>query len=510
MRRIVLGAAVGAVAIICASRAEADEAACAALAEPRLFENAAVTSAIWVPATGELPAYCELTATLSPVQGSMIGVVYRLPEEWNGKVLGLGGGGFMGNTSPQSAADGLARGYATMQTDTGHPLPTSPAGGMDASWTSDDAGPHWIRLEDFGHRAIHVMTETGKAVAAHHYGRAHERSYFLGCSTGGRQAMMETQRYPLDYDGVIAGAPVFDITIQSTAFLRGRLFSERPERRMTQAQLAALNAAIVAACDAPDGVTDGVVSDETLCAFDPAELLCAADAPSATCLTPAQADAARTLYEGITTADGRVVAWPLMPGSELSWGYATGGPGDPVVAQAKGLALFFGRPFDESGATPDVVLDRASTSPFAGMYSASDPDLTAFFGAGGKLILHHGTLDALANPLAAVDYYDRLLAVTGPKIEDEVADHARLFVLPGTGHCGGGPGANSADWLSALEAWVEDGQAPDQIVARRVASPFDPAPAADAPEVIRPLCPYPARARYRGGDPNNLESFACE
>jgi feruloyl esterase len=512
LRSVLSGLVCGALAAAGASlAAAADETQCAAFAEPGLFEDAAVDAASWIVATDALPAHCEIAATASPVEGSAIGMVYRLPETWNGKTLGLGGGGFSGDTSLRAAADGLARGYATMQTDTGHPLPASPMGVMNASWAmSDDGQPNWVLLEDFGHRAIHVMTELGHAVAARYYGRARERAYFLGCSTGGRQGMLETQRYPTDYDGVIAGAPILDLTIQSSGFLRGRLFSEAPERRLSQAQLASLNAAIVAACDPPDGVVDGVVSDETLCAFDPAELLCAADAPSATCLTPAQADAVRTLYEGIAIADGRVAAWGLMPGSETSWGYATGGPGDPVMAQAKGAALFFGGPLDEADATPEVVLDRLAAAPFDALQSAGDPDLTAFVAAGGKLILHHGTLDALANPLATIDYYERLLATTGPRIEGDVADHARLFVLPGTGHCGGGPGANTADWLGALEAWVEEGLAPDSILARRVASPFGPPPAADASELVRPLCAYPARARYRGGDPNRAESFACE
>lgn len=512
MRELLLKLVGGALAAAGASTATlADEAACAALAASGLLPDTTVATATLTAAAGELPAYCEVVAAISPVEGSAIGVVYRLPEAWNGKVLGLGGGGFSGNVALPTAAQGLSRGYATMQTDTGHPIPSSPMGSMDASWTLSDAGePNWVPLEDFGHRAIHQMTVVGKSVAAAYYGRAHERAYFVGCSTGGRQGMVETQRYPDDYDGVVAGAPILDRTIQSSGVVRGQLFSQAPERRLTQAQLAGVNAAMIAACDPPDGVVDGGVSDETLCAFDPDELLCAADAHDDTCLTEAQSDAVRRLYEGVTLEDGRVAAWPLMPGSELTWGYAVGGPGDPVMAQPKGAALFFGGEIDLATASPNEVLDRLTAAPFDAMQSADDPDLSAFIASGGKLILHHGTLDALANPLATLDYYDRLLATMTPLIDRPLGDHARLFVLPGTGHCGGGPGANSADWLAALEAWVEQDRAPDRILARRMPGFGDPVPAADAPELVRPLCPYPARARYRGGDPNRPESFACE
>ncbi len=512
MLRPTLTLAAGGLAALAAGLpARAADAECSGLSASGRFADTTVTSAAMVEATGELPAYCEVAATIAPVEGSRIGVVYRLPERWSGKVLGLGGGGFSGNVSLQSAAAGLSRGYATMQTDTGHPVPDSPRGVMDASWTSSAGVFAWEPLTDFAHRSIHLMSAIGKEVAAAYYGRDHERAYYLGCSTGGRQGMMESQRYPDDYDGIVAGAPVYDITVQSSGFVRGQLFSAIPDRRISQDQAAAINAAVTAACDPLDGLTDGVIGDPRACDWDPIELACDAGAPADACLTLAQADAVKALYEGVTLEDGRTAAWASMPGSELGWSFAAGGPGDPVLGQQKGVAVFTGSfEYDPSGKTPEQILDDVSSAPFGLMYSANDPDLSAFIASGGKLILHHGWMDALANPNATVDYYERMIATTGPLIDGEVADHARLFMMPGTGHCGGGPGANSADWLSVLEAWVEDGAAPDRILARRVASPFGPPAPADAPELTRPLCPYPEQARHQGGDPSAADSFVCE
>jgi feruloyl esterase len=320
---------------------------------------------------------------------------------------------------------------------------------------------------------------------------------------------MEAQRYPEDYDGVVAGAPVYDITIQTSAFERGRRFSEAPERRISQAQAALLNRAALAACDADDGVEDGVITDAAACDFDPRTLVCAtAHAAPESCLTPAQADAMQALYEGITLPDGRVVSQPIFKGGELSWSFATGGPGDPVVAQEKGAAVFLGEfGVDYTTLTPEQLLDRVSSTRFAGMYSAGNPDLSAFFNRGGRILIHHGTMDSLANPPATISYYEKMVETTAPLIEGDVRDHARLFVMPGTGHCGGGPGANSADWLGAIAAWMETGQAPDQLPATRTAG-FGP-PQPDQAPLERPICAWPELPRYQSGDPERPESFTC-
>ncbi len=521
MRSLVTGLMAGAgLAALAASAAQADAAACAALTAPGLFSDTVVEAAEFMPAgpagaagpfgpAPSLPAHCAVTATVSPEPGSQIVMVYRLPADWNGKLLGLGGGGFSGNITPAGAADGLGRGYATMQTDTGH---DSAAGGMDASWVANDSDEFdWPKLEDFGHRAIHLMTVTGKEVAAQYYGRAHDLAYYFGCSTGGRQGLMSARRYPADYDGLVAGAPVFDVTTQSSAMLRGRLFSP-VENRLNPAQLALVTNAAVAACDAQDGVEDGVIGDPRACDWAPETLICTDGQSPDACLTPAQAGAVRQMYEGVTLADGRVAGQPALPGGETSWMFAGGGGGDPVVAQRRGAALFLDSfEIDPDSLSPEELLDRMQNSRFAGMYDAGDPDLSGLVEQDAKLIIHHGWLDALANPSATADYFDAVVETTGPKIAGEVTDNVRLFMLPGTGHCGGGPGANTADFLTALEEWVEEGRAPDTILARNVAGGFGPPPAAPAgPAMERPLCVWPAQARYDGqGDPNAAASFTC-
>lgn len=520
MRTILLaGVATAAAAAFGAGAARADEAGCAAIGQSGSFADTVVASAQYLPAGAAgpamgpgpaplLPAHCAVTATISPEPGSNIVVVYRLPDDWNGKVLGLGGGGFSGNITPGAAADGLRRGYATMQTDTGH---TSQAGGMDASWTSENEVFNWPALEDFGNRGLHLMTVVGKDVANAYYGRPHTQAYYMGCSTGGRQGLMEAQRYPADYDGVIAGAPVFDVTIQSTAMLRGRLFST-PESHLSPPQLAMLAGAATAACDPRDGVTDGVISDPRACDWSPAELACAAGESGDSCLTPPQIAAVEEMYAGVTLGDGRVAGQPGMRGGETSWMFAGGGGGDPVVAQEKGAALFLDS-FDVDGdsLTAEELLDRMQASRFAAMYDAGNPDLSEFIAEDGRLIIYHGWLDSLANPPATADYFDAVAETTGPKIDGAVTDNVRLFMMPGTGHCAGGPGANTADFLSALEAWVERDEAPDTILARHVAGGFGPAPQAPVgPAMERPLCVYPAQAQYDGqGDPNDASSFTC-
>jgi feruloyl esterase len=403
---------------------------------------------------------------------------------------------------------GLARGYVTMQTDAGHQPPTTPGDVMDASWASDGEVFDWPALEDFGHRAIHEMTVAGKQVARRYYGRAPKRAYYQGCSTGGRQGLMEAQRYPDDYDGIIAGAPVFDTTVQTSGFLRGRWFGA-PEAQLPQALLEVVTSAAVAACDPLDGVADSVITDPRACDWRPDALACGSGAAAESCLTPPQVEAVANAYAGLRLADGRVVAQPAMRGGESGWLFAQG-VGDPVVVQPNGAALFLdGFDVDASALSAEALLDRVSASRFAAHYNANDPDLAAFARRGGKLLLFHGWLDSIANPTSTTDLYDAIREETGAKISSEVSEYVRLFMVPGLRHCVGGPGANTADWLTALETWVETGAAPDLMLARHQAAggyeerdPGEP--------LERPLCPYPTAPRYVGGDPNAAESFRCE
>jgi feruloyl esterase len=482
--------------------------ACRALSAPGTFPQTTVTSAKIVPAheSKRWPSFCEVTATVKPVQGSNITVVYRLPENWNGKMLGLGGGGWAGNTrleaSPQglSAEPGLSKGYATAQTNSGHDVDNV----WDTAWATNPEA-----VTDFAYRAIHVMTDVGKQVIAKYYGQPHKQAYFHGCSTGGRQALMEVQRFPEDYDGVISGAPVYSLTTQTMSVVRNQLFL-KAESNLSEGQLKRLNQAALAACDSKDGLADGVVTDPRTCSFDPAPLQCSNDKKDDTCLSPAQLKAVRAMYAGTKTSSGETVAYGLTRGSEASWSrfistsalatrdnFLNG----PAGAGLGGLrAQVFGDPnFDLVAFNPDRDYKTVRNSRFAADYEAKNPDISAFVNGGGKLLLWHGMDDPGPNVLATLEYYEQMKAATGPKAKN-LDSSARFFVLPGVYHCRGGPGADEFDAVAAIDEWVDQGKAPSVLKAT----------SSSKPALSRPVCQYPKLPYYSGkGDPNAAESFQC-
>jgi feruloyl esterase len=479
----------------------ADHAACQSLGSGGLFRDTTVESVKDVPADAatSIAAHCEVTATITPASGSHIGVVYRLPQNWNGKLLGLGGGGWAGNTRIDAAAPGLARGYATAQTNAGH----DGTDVWDTSWAARaDA------VTDFSFRAIHLMTTVGKMVVAKYYRRPQSRAYFQGCSTGGRQGLMEVQRFPGDYNGVIAGAPVYSLVTQTSALLRNLAFAA-PGAGLSTALLARLNEAALAACDAQDGLQDGIVTDPRRCSFDPAALLCREGAASTDCLSDSQVKAVRAVYDGVKTSAGYIAAYPLSRGSEAGWSRfvavapdagAKPGSGAPGAGLANLRAALLGDPdFDLAAFNVDRDFATVRASAFARSYEASDPDIAAFVRGGGKLILWHGFDDPGPSPLATIDYFEGVQRTTGPKVK-ALAANVRLFIAPGVYHCRGGPGADQFDMLATLDQWVESGHAPDTIRASR----------ADG-RLSRPLCAYPTLPRYQGaGDPNDAASFHCK
>jgi len=478
--------------------AAADKPACEALAAPGQFKSTTITSARRVPSDESLGlvAHCEVTAVITAVKGSRIGVVYRLPDAWNEKLLGLGGGGWAGNIRIEAAAPALARGYTTAQTDAGH----ENAGVWDTSWSSKPEA-----VTDFAYRAVHQMTVLGKDIVARYYGRPQSRAYFQGCSTGGRQGLMEAQRFPEDYDGVIAGAPVHTLLTQTSALLRNLAFAA-PGAALAPENIARLHEASLAACDALDGLKDGIVTDPRACPFDPAEIACRDDAPTPGCLSPAQVAAVRKAYDGVTTSDGRIAAYPLSRGGEAAWPIfidigakfelGTGA----TSAAIKGLRtlLLNNRNFDLSSFNPERDLIIVRGTAFARSYEAANPNLTAFVARGGKLILWHGFDDPGPSALATIEYYEAVQRALAPA-ESALKSSVRLFVAPGVQHCGAGPGADVFDALRALDDWVLRKQAPELMHATR----------ADG-RLSRPLCRYPALPYYRGtGDPNDASSFDC-
>ncbi len=473
---------------------------CAALATKPAPANTTIVSATAVSASAakKLPAFCEVHATIAPVPGSKIGAVYRLPQEWNGKVLGIGGGGFAGNVRVEAAADGLARGYAVLQNDMGH----TSADALDPSFAIDAAGkPNVEGIVDFGHRATHLATVVGKQIAESLYGRAPQRAYWQGCSTGGRQGLAEVQRYPEDYDGVIAGAPVYTPLTYSNAILRVQAFHARPESNLLPEHVPLIHAAVLAACDANDGVKDGILADPRTCTWDPAELQCKAGASGASCLTPAQVETVRRVYAGVRKKDGTFAAMPLMRGGEGDW--VTRMIGTP--AQPLGLNARLGAPFFAYLVKADPKYDLMTFDPErdlalldGGIARAEvhqqNPDIAKFVARGGKLLLWHGFNDPGPSPLSTIAYFTAVNHAV-PAARDSL----RLYLAPGVLHCGGGDGPDRIDTLTALERWVEHGEAPATLIATKANSPL-----------TRPLCAYPLQANYKGaGDTNDPASYFC-
>ena len=496
-----------------------------------------ITSATLVAASGAAPAYCKISGTIAP--GSQF--VLQLPATgWNGDYFQSGCGGFCGQANPNADCQtAFSRGAAIGASDLGH------QGGMnDMGWAlTQDA-----RL-DFAYRANHQLAVAAKAILAAYYGKASTHTYFVGCSDGGREALMEAQRYPTDFDGIVAGAPAYLLAFLNTykhAWQWQANTDSSGNPILTSAKATVLHNAVLAACDKLDGVADGLLTDPRQCTFDPATLLCPTTTDGPTCLTQAQVDAARKMYSAPLDAQG--VAYypgPVLPyGSELRW--VGGGPGGSmdksIVDSYFGyLALPLAQQDTQQNAS-SLKYDQAtytSLLEMAKVYDASSTDLTAFRDRGGKLILYHGWADDSISPFGTIAYYAALQKRMGGL--EATQKFARLFMFPGVYHCSGGEGPSHFDLVTAIVNWVEGGTAPDQIVAIRYsgdsagqgggfANPGAPsaggtpgagvpkgAPAGGAPStattgaVVRtlPAYPYPLRPQYTGtGDINDARNYA--
>jgi hypothetical protein len=449
------------------------------------------------------------------VQGvidSTINFELLLPDDWNGKFLMGGGGGFVGSVQNQ-AQDGLSagptpleRGYATAGTDTGH------AGeGTDASWALNDAQAK----ENFAHRAVHRTAEVSKSIIADYYQDDIDHSYFFGCSRGGGQAMLSAQRYPEDFDGIIAGAPALDWPGLAAAMIQNQqvIFPEPSDLAspvVTADNRKLLADSIRSRCDTLDGVADGVVNDPRQCPFEPADLPRCESAPGSDCVTEAQAAAIETVYRGAIAGRERIHP-----------GFPFGGEADPQgwdlwITKAEppllppgipNLHYAFGTEFAKYFVYSDSAWTYADfsfsdwprqTAPVAELLNATDPDLSGFRDRGGKLILWHGWSDAALTALDSIEYYE-----SAEQVDPSVRDYFRMFLMPGVAHCAGGPGPDRADWISALEQWVEHDVAPERVIASK-------ADGQGNATTRRPLCPYPQAATYDGsGDVGSAESFVC-
>jgi len=450
-----------------------------------------------------LPAYCRVDGTIDRRVGAGgatygIGFALALPAEWNGRFLFQGGGGLNGSVQPPigSSAAGdrsaLARGFAVVSTDTGH----QGNGAFDGSFMQDQQASL-----DFAYAAVGRVAEVAKRILAQHYGKSPDHSYFVGCSTGGREAMLMTQRYPAYFDGVVAGAPAMRTSYSGIGdrWVAATLNEIAPKNAQGQpvtrdalsdSDRKAVIDGIVNACDANDGIKDGLIFNVNACKFDPKVLVCSG-AKTDGCLSMAQATTLEKAFAGPKDSKGRQV----YPG--FAW--------DAGIAATQGLPglLLGGQVVGGGGATVgmnvDDAVERAGADPAEALSTTSRwTNLNAFSGHGGKLLFWHGLSDPWFSALDTVDYYNRMAGANGGA--DQVRNWSRLFLVPGAGHCGGGPSLDTFDALSAMVQWVEQGSAPDRLVATGRAFPGR----------SRPLCAYPLHAHYKGqGNPEDAANFEC-
>ena len=438
-----------------------------------------------------MPAFCRVAAAIAPTSDSDIKVEVWLPAAgWNGKFQAVGNGGWAGTISYAAMGRALEAGYATASTDTGHT-------GANGAFALD----HPEKLVDYAHRAVHEMTVKAKAIVDAFYGSAPKQSYWNGCSTGGRQALMEAQRYPADYDGIIAGAAANPKTHLDAwrVWMSQAMFKDHASF-IPASKYPAIHQAVLKACDALDGLTDGLIDDPTRCRFDPGVLACT-DGDGPGCLTAAQVAAAQVVMKPAKDRRTGAEIFPgLEVGTELMWGRLLAGPGPYAIALEQFKFVTFRNP-NWDWRTFDLERDTALADKISqGTLGAIDPNLTAFTQRGGKLLMYHGWTDPSIAPRASVNFYTRALETT--KAPADGAVWLRLFMVPGMGHCGGGDGPNTFDMMSALAPWVESGKVPERIVASHST--------AGKVDRTRPLCAYPQVARYTGaGSIDDAGNFVC-
>jgi len=433
-----------------------------------------------------VPAYCRVAATLKPSADSDIKMELWLPaDNWNGKFQMVGNGGWAGVSSFPAMAAALREGYATSSTDTGHE-------GGNGMFALD----HPEKIVDFGWRAVHETVVQSKALIAAFYGGNPKYSYWNGCSTGGRQALVEVTKFPNDFDGVLAGAPANPhIHLHAAGVERSIELMKNPQGALSEAKVETLHKAVLAACDKLDGVKDGLIGNPEKCHFDPAALLCKG-ADSDACLTAPQVETVRIVFADVKTKKGEIIWTGYEPGAELQIASLKtiptqpGGGWDSIRILGHQDANYDWHKFDLDS---DVALADKSG------IDALTFDLSQFKNHGGKLLLYHGWADPGIAPGHTVNFFNDVLTTMGSQQDDWL----RLFMIPGMLHCGGGPGTDQFNKMAVIERWREDGTAPAQILASHVTN--------GQVDMTRPLCPYPQVAVYKGsGSTNDAANFSCK
>jgi hypothetical protein len=518
---------------ICPSPASAQRS-CESLASLTLT-NATITSATPIaagtfkPSSGpgqpapavDMPAFCRVAGVAKPTSDSEIKFEVWLPASgWNRKFEQVGNGGFAGSIPQAAMAEPLMRGYAAAGTDDGHAIQVRGAG-TGATW----AIGHPEKVIDFGYRAVHETSVQAKAIVRGFYGKDAAQAYFVGCSDGGREALMEAQRFPADFHGIVAGAPANDWThLMFKGVWDERALRDDPASYIPPSKLPALQNAAITACDTLDGVKDGLIQNPRLCHFDPAVVQCkGADGPG--CLTAPQVKAARKIYgptenprTGFQISPGFSPGTESVPGNWAAW--ITGASAGELTIGAFFSNSFFADMVFENPKWDFHTLNFDSDVKFtddrlASILNSTDSNLRPFKASGGKLIQYHGWGDAAIPAQRSIDYFESVQSAMG-----RTKNFYRLFLVPGMSHCGGGLGANvfgngvavpqtdaAHDVVIALDQWVVHDVAPDQIIA----TGFVDGNLAKGVAMTRPLCPYPKEAHYKGtGDTNSAASFSCE
>ncbi len=462
-----------------------------------------------LPAADGVPAHCRVDGVIAPE----IRFEVNLPAAWNGRFYMIGNGGLAGQEAdePRNAsarADALAHGFAMASTDTGHDAQKERGGSFVLG------NPQ--KAIDYAYRAVHMTATSAKDIVSRYYGQPASHSYWNSCSNGGRQGLLEAERFPADFDGIVANAPWID----QTGFTIGALWNQRAlsETPVSAAKIALVAKRVMAKCDAADGLADGLIDDPRRCAFDARKdvPICAAGEDSRSCLTPAEAAAVQKVYEGPRTHAGKQIFPGYMPGSEAlaagrdgetasGWtnlilpGRPDAEPADFNLAEQIMRYLVFKPPMpDYDFRKFDFDRDPPLLERWGKIADATDTNLEAFRKRGGKLIITHGWADPILQPLESVHYYEQALAANGPN----ATDFLRLYMVPGMAHCAGGVGPDQNDAVTAVIDWVEQGAAPGRITARKFVGG----------KVVRsrPLCPYPQVARYKGdGSIDDAASFEC-
>ena len=465
--------------------------------------NLSVIGAQAIAASADTPEHCRVSILVPPE----INIEVNLPAAWNGRLYMFGNGGFAGEAfeAPNrvaSRARGLRSGFATAATDTGHSAATEPG----ASFAVNRQ-----KLVDFGFRSLHATVETAKSLVKTYYGGDPSKSYYDGCSQGGRQGLIFAQRFPADFDGILVGAPGLDNT--GTMLARAYWMQAITAAPIPSSKLKLLADRIYDHCDAKDGLKDGLIDDPRKCDFQPARDLpkCSAGADSGDCFTQAQIATLERIYGDVKSQGKRLFpGWPVGPeiagpNGQSGWiGQAVSGPNGPGtwMSYANNFLRFLSPPPGKEPEDPlsrfDIDRDPARVAVLRQILDATDTDLSVFQRRGGKMVMYFGWADPQLNPMMGVDYYEKVVEKMGPG----TADFFRLYMVPGMFHCGGGVGPNVFDAATPVVKWVESGTAPNQLVASRLVD--------NKPVRTRPLCVYPQVARYKGsGSIDDAGSFTC-